>query len=327
LALTPFARELSERYVLFLLGFVNHYVMSVQYGSITFPRNRGGIYKIAADVAWLTLTGSLIYLFARHGDLGDILPIYKLGFLLFLTFQFFPLITYRLRTVKRRYDVVAASFMMAGAVWGTLSALVSGKPFLHMVFLGFQMNTFLGCMYFMLPRFSRRVYEDISLALAAVIFALLQSALIFNFWGFSAQYTLLRVAVILLGSALPLFLWQMRRFIFNYPVALAVLWFSWGLYHAWYYERSSHIPLMALGMGSFAFGMGWKWYMLNFGRGNSEYDILYQGAYISLVLGWLMWHGFLGLSAALLILWVFLNARKVKTLPDELVKSFLNWWR
>ncbi len=325
LILTPFQETLEGRYVLFLMGFVQTYILSVQHGSITFPRNRGGIFKIAADLSWLLITGSILH-YAFFHDLGTILPFYKVGFVLFLIFQFIPLIVYRFRSVKRIYDVAAASFMLSGAIWGFASLLTGGKAFLHLVFLGFQLHTFLGCMYFMLPRFSRKVKRDVSPWIAITVLILTQSAMLLNFVGFSYDYFYLKLAAIFLGVALILFLYQVREFVFNYPIALGVLFFVIALVYAFSYDRNHHVPFMLLGMGSFAMGMGRKWYMLNFGRGNSEMDWLYHWAYLTFLLTPLTRWAFLP-SAVLFTLWVLLNASKVPTLRDEIVRSLLNWWR
>jgi len=323
--LTPFQETLQGRYVLFLLGFVQTYILSVQHGSITFPRNRGGIFKLSADVSWLLMTGSILH-YALFHDLRAILPFYKAGFVLFLTFQFLPLIVYRFKSVKKIYDVAAASFMLSGAIWGLVSVLTEGKAFLHLMFLGFQLHTFLGCMYFMLPRFSRKVKRDVSPWIAAAVLLFTQSAMLLNFAGFGYDYFYLKLASVLLGAGLILFIYQVREFVFNYPIALGVLFFLVGLVFAFSYDRTHHVPFMLLGMGSFALGMGRKWYMLNFGRGNSEMDWLYHGAYLTFLLTPLTRWALLP-SAALFILWVFLNARKVPTLKDEMTKSLLNWWR
>ena len=323
--LVAFQDTLEGRYVLFLLGFVQTYIISVQHGSITFPRNRGGMFKIAADISWLLLTGSILH-YALFHDIGAILPFYKLGFVLFIVFQFFPLITYRYRTVKRLYDVPAASFMLAGAIWGLTSILVSGKAFLHLVFLGFQLHTFLGCMYFMLPRFSRKVGYEISTPLALLVFILTEGAMLLNFLGFAFNYSYLKVAAVLLGIALLLFLFQMRGVVFNYPITFGVLFFLTALVFAFQYDRTHHVPFMLLGMGSFALGMGKRWYMLHFGRGNSDWDLLYHASYVFLILTPLNRWAFLP-SAAFFSFWVFLNARSVRTLRDEMLRSLLNWWR
>ncbi len=325
LLLTAFQSTVEGRYVLFLLGFVQMYILSVQHGSITFPRNRGGIFKLSADVSWLLMTGAVLH-YALFHDLEAMLPFYKLGFVLFIVFQFFPLIAYRYRTVKRPYDVAAASFMLSGAIWGLASILTTGKAFLHLIFVGFQIHTFLGCMYFMLPRFSRRVSYGVSIPIALTVFALTQGAMLLNFLGFSFNYFYLKVAAVLLGTGLLLFLFQMRGVIFNYPIAVGILAFITALIFAFQYDRAHHVPFMLLGMGSFALGMGRRWYMLNFGRGNSDWDLLYHAAYVFLLLTPLSRWLFLP-AAALFILWVFLNARKVKTLGNEILMSLLNWWR
>ncbi len=325
LLLVAFQSTLEGRYVLFLLGFVQMYVLSVQHGSITFPRNRGGVFKLSADASWILMTGSILH-YALFHDLGAILPFYKVGFVLFIVFQFFPLITYRYRTVKHPYDVPAASFMLGGAIWGLTSILTSGKAFLHLVFLGFQIHTFLGCMYFMLPRFSRRVSYRISMNLAFLTFILTQSAMLINFVGFSLNYSYLKVAAVLLGTGLLLFLFQMRGVIFNYPIAVGILFFVTALFFAFNYDRIHHVPFMLLGMGSFAFGMGKRWYMLNFGRGSSDWDLFYHVSYLSFILTPLSRWFFLS-TAVLFTLWVLANAWSVKNLGREMLMSLLNWWR
>jgi len=312
--------------VLFLLGFVMPYILSVQHGSITFPRNRGGIYKLAADVSWFSFFAFLLLFLISNWNVVTV-TLYRFAFFLFLTLQFLPLIRYRLLTRKRNYDTVSVLFFTSAFVWGIVSLLpLSYRPFLHSTFLGFQLAIFLGCMYFMLPRFSRKVKRDISLSVGLLVILLHGGAVLLNILGFYHDWWLLRWAAILLTSSLLIFTLQMWRFFFNYPIPGGIIIFLIALWFAWQYDRAHHVPLMLLGMGSFAFGMGKRWYMLNFGRGNSEYDVLYHLAYVFLLLSFFS-RWFFALSGITLILWVFLNVREIKTLKEEMRLSILNWWK
>ena len=318
LFLSAFSKGVEDGYVFFLLGFVNFYILSVQHGSIPFPRNRGGIFKLGADLSFFLMLFGLLFLSVRA---------YKVGFLLFLLFQFLPLVHHRFKSLRHTYDTPAALFMLAGALWGLFSTLLSGwKPFVHGIFLGFQMNTFLGCMFFMLPRFSMKVKERVDIPFSVGVFLFVQAAVVLNLLGFHFNYTLLRLAALLLAVSLLAFWIQMGRFFFNYPISLGIPLFLLGLFFASQLQRENHIPLMLLGMGSFALGMGRKWFMLNFGKGDSRHDWLYHISYAFFVSSLLSWKLLL-FSAVFFTLWFVLNARENPYLLPEIRDSLLNWWK
>jgi hypothetical protein len=131
----------QEVYRNLLLGFVPFYIIAVQHATIPFPKIKGGLFKISAYLSFpLMLLGYFLNSLA-----------FKLGFLLFLSFQLLPLIYYRIKISKKIYDRISYMFMGLAFLAGVFSLFLDGKAFLHAIFLGFELGMFLGCMAWMLP--------------------------------------------------------------------------------------------------------------------------------------------------------------------------------
>ncbi|MFZ8834406.1 MAG: hypothetical protein ACO2O5_09440 [Candidatus Caldipriscus sp.] len=87
----------QEVYRNLLLGFVPFYIIAVQHATIPFPKIKGGLFKISSYLSFaLMLLGYFLNSLA-----------FKLGFLLFLSFQLLPLIYYRLKISKKIYDRIS----------------------------------------------------------------------------------------------------------------------------------------------------------------------------------------------------------------------------
>jgi hypothetical protein len=118
----------QEVYRNLLLGFVPFYIIAVQHATIPFPKIKGGLFKISAYLSFaFMLLGYFLNSLA-----------FKLGFLLFLSFQILPLIYYRLRISKKIYDRISYVFMGLAFLAGVFS--------FFSLFLGFELGMFLGCM-------------------------------------------------------------------------------------------------------------------------------------------------------------------------------------
>jgi hypothetical protein len=133
----------QEVYRNLLLGFVPFYIIAVQHATIPFPKIKGGLFKISAYLSFpFMLLGYFLNSLA-----------FKLGFLLFLSFQILPLIYYRLKISKKIYDRISYMFMGLAFLAGVFS-----------LFLGFELGMFLGCIAWMLPNcisFAGSVFHSI----------------------------------------------------------------------------------------------------------------------------------------------------------------------
>ena len=116
LILVIFSGNFQEVYRNLLLGFVPFYIII-----------KGGLFKISAYLSFpFMLLGYFLNSLA-----------FKLGFLLFLSFQLLPLIYYRLRISKKIYDRISYMFVGLAFLAGVFSLFLDGNAFLHAIFLGF----------------------------------------------------------------------------------------------------------------------------------------------------------------------------------------------
>ncbi len=295
----------SRIYMLLLMGFVNFYIISVQHGAIPFPRNFGGWHKRAATYSFISMfLGVLLSVFFRGGFL-----IYGLGFILYLLFQHRFLILYRWRSRKWQFDILFVLFAVSASFWGVLFVFPSSYfSSVHSLFLGFQLNMFLACAYFMLPRFSRQVRERLTggLFLGFIVWILLNGAVLLNFTAFFLRVhfpvlgrwfvdveviafstVLLQIAAWMLIIALFLYLLNIGGFIKNaLKVASishisSIIYFIAGAYMSTlvssgnYAFKPFHEKFMMAGMMLMATSMGYHWFMLNFSLPGARYSGMY----------------------------------------------------
>gem|GEM_PF-1127135 len=298
-------------YTLLLMGFVNFYLISVQHGAIPFPRNRGGIYSRGATFSFILMFFGLVVLAIFHfrpawSGWGWIM--YRAGFLLYILLQHRLVLLYRWRSRKWQFDTLFGLFYGAGMFWGLLSILpMSYFGSLHLLFLGFQLNSFLACAYFMLPRFSRMVREKLrgGLWMGITAFLLVNLVVLFNLLGFlirahfpmlgrwiadvqalSMSVYLLQIAAIFLMSGLLLYILGVGKFVIkalkvaSFAHVFSVMYFLLGAYYSMFVAMGNygfkglHQHLMISGMMLFAMSMGYYWYMLNFSlSGSSDWKV------------------------------------------------------
>ncbi len=345
--LAGFPLDSSPVYTLLLLGFVNFYIISVQHGAIPFPRNRGGWYSRGATLSFLLMFGGLLMM--------TVLPLlfghrswwtfsgwvmYKIGFLIYLLLQHGLLLLYRWRSRRWEFDTLFGLFFAMAMAWGILSILPTTYfGGLHLVFIGFQLNSFLACAYFMLPRFSRRVREKLALGIhgGVAAFLLVNLAVLLNFLAFllrihfpalayvmtdvrsmEVSVYMLQVAALSLMSGLLLYAVGVGKFLLSAlresaPAhAFSIMYFILGAYFSMYVAmghygfKSLHQHFMVSGMMLFALSMGYHWYMLNFSLSGSSRSLLFVLGYSSVLL-MPLWDGALIPAAVLLLLWFFVE--------------------
>lgn len=245
-----FSDSFHDTYLYLLMGFCMFYIIAVQHATLTFPRNRGGIYRIAADVSFILM---LLGLSIRN------FLIFKLGFLLFLFFQLLPMILYRMKIPRKNYDRVSYMFMLIGLVSGLLSVvLFKWKALIHSLFLGFELNMFLGCMAWMLPRFSKRV-DDVGKAVYLTI-PLSAMSLSLNIYAFLfGKYTLLKFAAMFMAITLLLFWLFFWKKFFSMLLNIGFLYFIIALYFAYTLNAHWHPKFMLSAMCIFTVLMGSRW--------------------------------------------------------------------
>jgi len=245
----------QEIYRNLLLGFVPFYIIAVQHATIPFPKIKGGLFKISAYLSFpFMLLGYFLNSLA-----------FKLGFLLFLSFQLLPLIYYRLKISKKIYDRISYVFMSLAFFAGVFSLFLDGKAFLHALFLGFELGMFLGCMAWMLPRFSKNP-EDVG-KIAYLSPALFFIALFLNLSGFiSGNYLTLKFAPIFAILSILIF-WQNFRGKFFTPfLHIPFLYFILGFTLVLLMKVNLHPRFVSSAMVGFTILMGSKWFPIIFGQ-------------------------------------------------------------
>ena len=326
-------------YVLLLMGFVNFYIISVQHGAIPFPRNFGGWHKRAATYSFISMfLGVLLSVFFTGGFL-----IYGLGFILYLLFQHRFLVLYRWRSRKWQFDTLFVLFAVSASFWGVLFVFPSSYfSSVHSLFLGFQLNMFLACAYFMLPRFSRQVRERLTggLFLGFIVWVLLNGAVLLNFTAFFLRVhfpvlgrwfvdveviafstVLLQIAAWMLIIALFLYLLNIGKFIKNalrvasIPHVSSIIYFIAGAYMSLFVSSGNyafkplHEKFMIVGMLLMAVSMGYHWFMLNFSLSGAVHSRLYLLAVLFLLLAPLLPYT-IALFSIILVLWFLLEIRR-----------------
>jgi len=337
-------------YSLLLMGFVNFYIISVQHGAIPFPRNRGGIHSRGATFSFLLMFFGLI-IFALIPAVVHPRPswsswgrvMYEAGFLIYLLLQHRLVLLYRWRSRKWEFDTLFGLFYGAAMFWGILSVFpLSYFGSLHLLFLGFQLNSFLACAYFMLPRFARMVRERLrgGLWMGIVAFAMVNLAVLFNLLGFllkanfplvgrwvvdsqaiAVSIYLLQTAAILLMSGLILYILGVGKFVIralrvaSFAHVFSIMYFLLGAYYSMFVAMGNygfkglHQHLMISGMMLFAISMGYYWYMLNFSlSGSSDWRIFAIAIAFLLLVPISDWT--LLLFAILLTLWFFVETSR-----------------
>ncbi len=308
-----FSGQFFDIYKHLLLGFVLFYIIAVQHATITFPRNKGGIFKISSDLSFV-----LMFL----GYVFWLLPLFKLGFLLFLVFQLLPLIHYRLKTPRKVYDRVSYIFMGVAMVGGLISLFISSwKPFIHATFLGFELNMFLGCMAWMLPRFSKNT-EDISPVIyASIVSSVISLAL--NLYGFiTVRYIFLRFAAIFMILSLAIFWFLFFKKFFTWHLHLPFLYFVIGFVFAYMINLHWHPRFVLSAMTLFAIVMGSKWYPLIFVNVPQKPNWVFNMAFVSLLISPFFYHIY-RVFAVVFIIWIAIEGIKSKFLLNETKQTLL----
>ena len=262
LTLAIFQGDFQEIYKKLLLGFVLFYIIAVQHATIPFPKNKGGIFRISADLSFpLMFLGHLFQPLA-----------FKLGFLLFLYFQLLPLVYYRLKISKKNYDKISYIFMILAIFWGTFSLFFQGKALLHALFLGFELSMFLGCMAWMLPRFSKNL-EDVR-GITHISPILFFVAVTLNLSGFLlGNYTILRLASVPAILSILIFWQNFRKKFFTTFLNLPFLYFLLGFTFALIMKIDLHPRFVSSAMLGFAVIMGSWWYPIIFSQNPKRLDL------------------------------------------------------
>ncbi len=262
LALTLIEGNFQNIYRKLLLGFVFLYIIAVQHATIPFPKNKGGIFRVSAYLSFLLIFfGYFLHIW-----------IFKLGFLLFLAFQLVPLVYYRIKISKKNYDKISYVFMTLAIIAGTTSLFLQGKPFLHSIFLGFELAMFLGCMAWMLPRFSKNL-EDVKgqAYLSPILFSV---ALTLNLGGFIlGYYPILRLASAFAILSILTFWKNFKNKFFTPFLHLPFIYFSLGFTFALLMKTKLHPYFVSSAMVGFAIIMGSRWYPLIFVQKHREFDL------------------------------------------------------
>ena len=359
--LMGFSADSTTVYSLLLMGFVNFYIISVQHGAIPFPRNRGGWYSRGATYSFLLMFFGLMVavflpLFSPTMSSWSFAgwTMYRAGFLIYLLLQHALLLVYRWRSRKWEFDTLFGLFFFMAMVWGILSVLpVNYFGNLHLLFIGFQLNSFLACAYFMLPRFSRMVRERLrgGLWMGKVAFALVNLAVSFNFAAFFLRvyfpafgkwFTdvrvmetttyLLQIAALLLMMGLLLYIAGVGRFVVKalkvaaFAHVFSIMYFLLGAYYSMYVAlgdyalKTFHQHFMISAMMLLALSMGYHWYMLNFSLPGSSHPIPFVLGY-SLLLLFPLWDRVLIPASVLLLLWFFLEVYRNR---EILITDFRN---
>ncbi len=348
-------------YSLLLMGFVNFYIISVQHGAIPFPRNRGGIHSRGATFSFLLMFFGLVILaivpaviHPRPSWTSWGKALYDAGFLLYLLLQHRLVLLYRWRSRKWEFDTLFGLFYGAAMLWGILSVLpLSYFGGLHLMFLGFQLNSFLACAYFMLPRFARMVRQrlrgglwmgitafllvNLAVSLNLIAFLLRTHFPLLGRWLVDAQVMavsvyLLQIAAILLMFGLLLYILGVGRFVIralrvaSFAHVFSIMYFLLGAYYSMFVAmgdygfKGLHQHLMISGMMLFAISMGYHWYMLNFSLSGSSDWRLFALA-ITFLLMVPLWDWSLMAFAVLFILWFFVEISRNR---DMLVKDTIS---
>ena len=142
---------------------------------------------------------------------------------------------------------------------------MDGKAFLHALFLGFELGMFLGCMAWMLPRFSKNL-EDVG-EIAYISPTLFFIALFLNLSGFiSGNYLILRFAPIFAILSILIFWQNFREKFFTSFLHIPFLYFLLGFTLVLLMKINLHPLFVSSAMVGFTIVMGSKWFPIIFGQ-------------------------------------------------------------
>ncbi len=301
----------KETYTNTLLGFSLFYIIAVQHATITFPRNKGGIFRISADLSVLLMV---------IGFILKIFLVFGLGFLLFLLFQLLPLMVYRAKIPRKNYDKLSVAFMFIAFISGTASMFInSWKGFIHAIFLGVELNMFLGCMAWMLPRFSKRIDDVATYTFISVPSSIL--ALGFNLFAFiTGHYIFLKFASIFMIAAILVFWVSFYKKFFSFLLHLGFAYFTVGFTFAFLLNPLWHPLFVLTSMCVFTVVMGSKWVPLIAGGVPQKPDMLFYLSFLFLII-YPFAHFGIKVFSALFGIWILKETLMRKQVITEMKKS------
>ncbi len=288
-----------------LFGAVAFYIVSVQHGSITFPRNRGGMFKRGANLSFLLMLLGIV--------IKNML-VYKLGFSLFVSLQLIPLIAYRLSSMRFLYDRASVVFYIASVFWALVFLASSYKKVLyHSFFIGFELNIFVACMFFMLPRFSRKVHTDIAYPTFLLSFLLLNASALLNYIAFlTNRYELILLSSFMMVGFCLCFLVCMSKYMDELTpfLTLGFLGFAMGSLFGYMGFRDIHTLIMPYSMLSLMLGMGSRWFLINFSVGTHRYFGILNLSFVATAFALALGHPSISLALSLFTLWLAMNFKE-----------------